>query len=93
LVKCRVDIYIYIIYIITDDERTYNHHIIIINLLGKFQLIVFNHSGHHIQEDVPDHLAQALVEFQHRNQALNLPIKRFPIPVTKNSTSNNTEKK
>ncbi|KAI8053451.1 hypothetical protein BDF22DRAFT_684810 [Syncephalis plumigaleata] len=67
--------------------------LIIGQMQGKFQLIVFNQSGHHIQEDVPDRLAQALVEFQHRNQALNLPIKRFPIPVTKNSTHDNTESK
>ncbi|KAI9597343.1 Alpha/Beta hydrolase protein [Syncephalis fuscata] len=48
---------------------------------GKFQLLVFNQSGHHIQEDVPDRLAEALVEFQHRYQPLNMPIKRFPIPM------------
>ncbi|RKP10903.1 carboxyl methyl esterase [Thamnocephalis sphaerospora] len=46
---------------------------------GKFQLIVLQNCGHHLQEDAPDRLASTLLEFHHRFRRLALPIKRFPI--------------
>lgn len=48
---------------------------------GKFQMLIYPESGHVIQEDSPDKLAESLVEFWKRNQPLQ--IKRFPIPSLK----------
>ncbi|RKO99488.1 hypothetical protein CXG81DRAFT_7637, partial [Caulochytrium protostelioides] len=39
---------------------------------GKFQMVIYPDSGHNIQEDVPDHLAEDLVAFWQRNQPLDL---------------------
>ena len=45
---------------------------------GKFQMLIFPESGHLIQEDSPEKLADAMMEFWKRNQPL--VIKKFPIP-------------
>ncbi|KAJ3067893.1 Protein phosphatase methylesterase 1 [Podochytrium sp. JEL0797] len=50
---------------------------------GKFQMVVFPESLHYVQEDVPGQFAGALAEFWRRNQKLVI-IKRFPIPVKPN---------
>ncbi len=50
--------------------------------VGKFQMVIFPESGHVIQEDAPDKLAESLVDFWKRNQPL--VIKKFPIPPLKN---------
>lgn len=47
---------------------------------GKFQMIVYPESGHSVQEDIPDKLVAALLEFWKRNQPLKV-IKRFDIPM------------
>ncbi|KAJ3280930.1 hypothetical protein HK104_000312 [Borealophlyctis nickersoniae] len=54
---------------------------------GKFQLVIFPESGHTIQEDVPDKLASTLAEFWTRNQPLKI-IKRFPIPAVTDKDKN-----
>lgn len=41
-------------------------------------MLIFPESGHVIQEDAPDKLAEALLDFWKRNQPL--VIKKFPIP-------------
>ncbi|TPX54592.1 hypothetical protein CcCBS67573_g09556 [Chytriomyces confervae] len=46
---------------------------------GKFQVVVYPESWHYVQEDVPGKLALSLLEFWKRNQKLVI-IKRFPIP-------------
>jgi pimeloyl-ACP methyl ester carboxylesterase len=39
---------------------------------GKFQMEVLSESGHSIQEDVPDKVAEILVQFYKRNQPLDI---------------------
>lgn len=61
---------------------------------GKYQLVVYQESGHHVMQDVPDKLAVQLVEFWTRNQPLKI-IKRFPIstgntPVATSPSSSST---
>ncbi|KAI9338213.1 carboxyl methyl esterase [Obelidium mucronatum] len=46
---------------------------------GKFQVVVFPESWHYVQEDVPEKFAASVAEFWRRNQKLVI-IKRFPIP-------------
>ncbi|ORY48596.1 protein phosphatase methylesterase [Rhizoclosmatium globosum] len=54
---------------------------------GKFQVVVFPESWHYVQEDVPDKFAASVADFWRRNQKL-VVIKRFPIPLkTTTSTS------
>lgn len=40
--------------------------------LGKFQHVVLPNCGHHIQQDVPERLAELLIEFWRRNVPLDL---------------------
>ncbi|KAI8618826.1 Alpha/Beta hydrolase protein [Chytriomyces sp. MP71] len=47
---------------------------------GKFQVVVYPESWHYVQEDVPAKLAESLIDFWRRNQRLAI-IKRFPIPI------------
>jgi protein phosphatase methylesterase 1 len=49
--------------------------------VGKFQMLIFPECGHFIQEDAPEKLADALIEFWKHNQPL--VIKKFPIPPLK----------
>lgn len=49
--------------------------LIIGQMQGKFQLIIFPDAGHFLQEDTPMKTASALVEFWKRNQRLVLPPK------------------
>ncbi|KAL3895825.1 MAG: hypothetical protein SGCHY_004464 [Lobulomycetales sp.] len=52
--------------------------LIVGQMQGKFQLVLFNETGHNIHEDSSDKVSSALAEFLVRNQPLE--IKRFPIP-------------
>jgi protein phosphatase methylesterase 1 len=45
----------------------------IAQMQGKFQMHVYNESGHAVQEDEPERMATQLVEFSTRNQRLVLP--------------------
>ncbi|KAJ3333371.1 Protein phosphatase methylesterase 1 [Blyttiomyces sp. JEL0837] len=49
---------------------------------GKFQMTIFQETGHSVHEDAPEKLAATLSEFWQRNQR-NVVIKRFPIPPKK----------
>jgi protein phosphatase methylesterase 1 len=44
-------------------------------------MLIFPECGHFIQEDAPEKLADALIEFWKHNQPL--VIKKFPIPLKK----------
>ncbi|KAL1922184.1 uncharacterized protein VTP21DRAFT_9723 [Calcarisporiella thermophila] len=46
---------------------------------GKFQLIVFSNCGHAVEEDDPERMASTLLDFMRRNQRLVLP-KKVPLP-------------
>jgi protein phosphatase methylesterase 1 len=52
--------------------------LMIAQMQGKFQLIVLKDSGHLVQEDQPEKLAHALMEFWNHNKPLQ-NIKRFPL--------------
>ena len=39
---------------------------------GKYQLVVFRDVGHCLQEDAPERLAQTLLEFWHRNDRVDV---------------------
>ncbi|RIA98420.1 Alpha/Beta hydrolase protein [Glomus cerebriforme] len=48
----------------------------IAQMQGKYQLLVLPDVGHMVQEDAPDRIANALVEFWKRNERLVLPVKK-----------------
>lgn len=58
--------------LILSGHETLDTNLIIGQMQGKYQLIVFNNtadSGHFVQEDIPKHLALSLVEFVRRNDS------------------------
>jgi len=53
----------------------------IAQMQGKFQMLVFPNSGHNVQEDEPERMARELVAFWKRNERLLLPPHPHPIAV------------
>ncbi|GJJ77757.1 protein phosphatase methylesterase 1 [Entomortierella parvispora] len=53
----------------------------IAQMQGKFQMLVFANSGHNVQEDDPERMARELVAFWKRNERLVLP-PSFAFPLT-----------